>query len=318
MFRLAGIIVSLFLLLAGAAGVYFIYEVAAPLTLSAAQREFTIEPGQTVKQISRVLADRGVIRHDYWFRVYVWWRGAESRFLAGSYNFPASLSSADLVNIFTQAVARPTRRAQILEGWSIKDTDAYLAAAGWYQAGDYIKAAGADSEGYLFPDTYQLFADAPITDLVAKQKANFEAKVTADLRAAIDRQGKKFSDVLIMASIIEAEVPHEADRPIVSDIFWSRLAVGVALQSDATLHYIIGGKNPSLTAAEVKLDSPYNTYKYKGLPPTPIGNPGLSAIKAAVYPAQTDYFYFLSTPEGQTIFSRTLEEHNAAKAKYLR
>lgn len=317
MFKPLGIIIGLFLLLLGAAGVYFVYEVAAPLQLREEQRQFTIESGQTVKQISRALAERGLIRDDYWFRVYVWQSRAESRFLAGRYNFPSQLSVIDMVDLFTKAAERPVRRAQIIEGWSIRDTDSYLAAAGWYPAGEYVKAARG-AEGYLFPDTYQIFTDAPVTDLVAKQKANFEAKVTADLRAEISRQDKKFSDVLIMASIIEAEVPHEADRPIVSDIFWSRLKAGVALQSDATLHYVIGGKNPSLTAAELKIDSPYNTYKYKGLPPTPIGNPGLSAIKAAIYPAKTDYFYFLSTPDGKTIFSRTLAEHNAAKAKYLR
>ncbi|MBI4122479.1 MAG: endolytic transglycosylase MltG [Parcubacteria group bacterium] len=155
-------------------------------------------------------------------------------------------------------------------------------------------------------------------DVVRKMVQNFDAKVTQDLRNEAARQGKNFYTVLIMASIIEAEVPHEEDRPIVSDIFWSRLAAGVPLQSDATLTYIIGGSRPALTNEELQIDSAYNTYKYRELPPTPIGNPGLSAIRAAIYPADTDYFYFLSTPEGETIFSRTLEEHNAAKARYLR
>ncbi len=317
MFKLIGILLGLFLLGAAGSGAYSLYQIAAPLKVTGAEREFVIAAGQTAKQVAAALAERGMIRSHYWFRVYVWLRRAEGRFLAGTYNLPESFSSADLVNLFTQAAERPARRAQILEGWSIKDTDAYLAESGWYPAGAYAAAAG-EKEGYLFPDTYQIFTDAPIEDLIRKQEANFTAKITAEMRSAIEQKGRSFDAVIIMASIIEAEVPHEADRPVVADIFWSRLDAGVALQSDATLKYIIGGQRPALTEAELKMDSPYNSYKYRGLPPTPIGNPGLTAIRAAIYPAQTDYFYFLSTPDGETIFSRSLTEHNAAKAKYLR
>ena len=261
-------------------------------------------------------------------------------------NLPEKINSAKLLELLTQASFRETKNLTVPEGWTIRDIAVYLEnQALWQQEeltelvglpgvessfNDVFYAAAAETlpflktkpdfasfEGYLFPDTYQIFANAKVEDLVRKMLSNFERKITPDLRAEIERQGKNFYDVLIMASIVEAEVPDEADRPTVAGIFWSRLEKGVALQSDATLKYVIGGKRPALTAEELKMDSPYNSYKYKGLPPTPIGNPGLSAVKAAIYPAKTDYFYFLSAPDGQTIFSQTLEEHNQAKKQYV-
>jgi UPF0755 protein len=204
---------------------------------------------------------------------------------------------------------------RIIEGWTTRDILAYLEKEGLY-AGEEKKLLEG-KEGYLFPDTYYVFADAKIEDLIQKIQENFDRRLSQELRAEIKHQGKTLDDVLKVASIIEAEVPHSQDRPIISDIIWKRLRVGMALQSDATLNYATGGKHTTLTAEELKIDSPYNSYKYKGLPPTPIGNPGLSAIRAAIYPQKTDYWYWLSTPAGETIFSRNLAEHNRAKAKYL-
>ncbi len=339
------IIIGLAVISAVLAGGNFVWQITRPIDIKETDRRFNVTPGQTVKEISRVLVEKNIITSDFWFRSYVWLRRAENRFIAGDYSLPDKLSGLELVNILTQIKPRPVKIITILEGWGIGDMAQYLANQGWSQeelinltgrpgvfnsvdnnfynelAGQYkpliYRTAAAPLEGYLFPDTYEVFTDATVKEIVAKMVANFERKLTQDLRDEIARQGKNPYKVLIMASIIEAEVPHEADRPVVSDIFWSRLAAGVALQSDATLKYIIGGQRPALTSAELKIDSVYNTYKNKGLPPTPIGNPGLSAIKAAIYPAKTDYFYFLSTPKGKTIFSKTLDEHNRAKRQYL-
>lgn len=324
----------------------FIWEITRSVDINEADRKFSVFTGQTVKEVSRALADKGMIRSDFLFRTYVWLRRAENKFIADDFVLPERLNGLELFNILTQIKPRPVKTVKILEGWGIGDMAVYLANLGWpqpelielagrpgvfgsadnnfynelavrYQPLVY-RAAAAPLEGFLFPDTYEVFADASVKDIVVKMVANFDRKLTSDLRDEIARQGKSLYKVLIMASIIEAEVPHEADRPIVADIFWSRLQKGVALQSDATLKYIIGGNRPALTSEELKIDSVYNTYKNKGLPPTPIGNPGLSAIRAAIYPAKTDYFYFLSTPTGETIFSRTLDEHNRAKRQHLR
>ncbi|MEK7188959.1 MAG: endolytic transglycosylase MltG [Patescibacteria group bacterium] len=310
-------------------------------------REFVVAPGASVKRISAELSDLAAIKSDFWFRTLVWLARKQGNFLAGTFELPDRASSWGLVGVLTSKAMQEVRTITILEGWGIVDIAEYLEKEGLFQAHEFLRltglpgafgsldnefynelaarhrplvhrAAAAPLEGYLFPDTYEVFANSRPEDVIEKMVAHFDAQLTQELRDEIARQGKNVYKVLIMASIIEAEVPHEEDRAIVSDIFWSRLESGVALQSDATLNYIIGGDSPSLTREQLEIDSAYNTYKYPGLPPTPIGNPGASAIRAAVYPARTDYFYFLSTPEGETIFSTTLEEHNAAKARYLR
>jgi UPF0755 protein len=310
-------------------------------------REFVVEQGQSVKQITRELVSQDLVKSDFWFRMLVWVKGKQGKFLAGTFDLPEDVSANELISFLTSKARQETREIKILEGWGIGDIALYFEDLGMFKQEDFLDLVGrpgffgspdsnfynelvnssrlmvyrtssAPLEGYLFPDTYEVFEDATLRDIIKKMVINFDSKVTQDLRDEAARQDKNFYKVLIMASIIEAEVPNEEDRAIVSDIFWSRLDSGVALQSDATLNYIIGGDSPSLTYDQLEIDSQFNSYKYKGLPPTPIGNPGVSAIRAALYPADTDYFYFLSTPERETIFSRTLLEHNTAKNKYLR
>jgi UPF0755 protein len=146
---------------------------------------------------------------------------------------------------------------------------------------------------------------------------NFSEKITPDMLTEISNQKKSLYDILTMASIVEGEVSKDSDRKVVAGIFWNRLAIGQALGSDATLEYVLGGNKRQHSIAETQIDSPYNTYRFKGLPPGPVSNPGLSAIDAAINPAETQYFYFLSDPAtGETIFSKTFEEHVANKAKY--
>ncbi|MDP2736501.1 MAG: endolytic transglycosylase MltG, partial [bacterium] len=135
----------------------------------------------------------------------------------------------------------------------------------------------------------------------------------------IKKQNKTIFEIVTMASIIEKEVRSTDDMKIVSGIFWNRIKNGQGLESCATLAYILGVNKPQYSVEDTKIDSPYNTYKYRGLPPGPIANPGFNAINAAVYPENTNYNYFLSDPEtGKTIFSKILDEHNANKYKYLK
>lgn len=327
--------------------VYASRQIFGDVRITQEQAKFEITEGESVKQVTAALEKRGIVKSDFWFRTYVWLTGSEKKFIAGTFDLPEKMNTVALIRLLTTSAKRETKSIKILEGWGIRDIGVYLENLGMFRQEDlagligrehledslnaefYLKQAEQypvlltkrakkPAEGYLFPDTYEVYANATIEDVVGKMFANFDRKVTPELREEIEQQGKDFYDVLIMASIIEAEVSHDEDRAVVSDIFWSRLASGVPLQSDATLNYAIDGTSPSLTFDQLKIDSPYNTYLYRGLPPTPIGNPGIASIRAAIYPADTDYFYFLSTPEGETVFSRTLEEHNAAKVKHLR
>ena len=223
---------------------------------------------------------------------------------------------------------------RFIEGWTIADMANYLVKEGIIEVPaeleqrakveyfndqyDFLpEVAEQESlEGYLFPDTYRVFVDASVDDIIVKMLDNFRKK-TADLRAKVKEQRKNLRDIVILASILEKEVKSEDDMKIAADIFWRRLKAGMFLQADSTLNYFTGGENPSLTAEELKIDSPYNSYKYKGLPPTPISNPGLKALTAAVDPTANDYWYFLTDSQGKAYFAKTLAEHNANKRKYL-
>jgi len=206
----------------------------------------------------------------------------------------------------------------VREGLSVKEINAQLKKSGFLLDGSFLKK-GKQHEGYLFPDTYRMYRDFTADDLIKKMRSNLDRKLTGDLREAIKDSGHTTGEIIIMASILEKEVRTEADMKIVSGIFWDRLKINHALQSDATLSYVLDSGKTAHSYEETQIDSPYNTYKYPGLPPGPISNPGLKAIRAAIYPTYTDYNYFLTRPDtGETIFSKTLEEHNAAKAKYLK
>jgi UPF0755 protein len=245
---------------------------------------------------------------------------------------------------------------QILEGWTSRDIGQYFERKGKWQSEEFLEVAGfpqvdyrnnkempalkdrskeftflADKpkyyglEGYLFPDTYRIYASSTVEEVIEKMLDNFDAKLTDKMRAEIKKQGKSVYDIITMASIIEKEAPlnyqkeDNREARIISGIFWNRLEIGQGLQSDATLSYIFGDNNPTHSGKDLDIDSPYNTYKYRGLPPGPICNPGILAIEAAIYPIQTDYYYFL-TPLGkdEVIYARTYEEHLKNKYQYLR
>ena len=160
-------------------------------------------------------------------------------------------------------------------------------------------------EGYLFPDTYLFLPGAETEQIIGTMRDNFKKKA-----------GDIAQDIVIMASLIEKEVPASDDRRIVSGILWKRLEIGMPLQVDAVFPYITGKREVLLD--DLKINSPYNTYLYKGLPPGPIANPGLDAIEAARNPKETPYLYYISGKDGKTHFAKTYEEHLKNKEKYLR
>jgi len=179
-------------------------------------------------------------------------------------------------------------------------------------------------EGYLFPDTYRIYASSTVKDAVVKMLDNFGKKLTPKMRADIKAQGKTIYEIVTMASIVEKEATIDnfngdnRDARLIAGIFWRRLKYGQALQSDATLSYVLGDTNASHSGAELENKSPYNTYKYPGLPPGPICNPGLVALQAAIYPLSSDYNYFLTAPDKKVYYARTYAEHLSNKYKYLK
>lgn len=252
---------------------------------------------------------------------------------------------------------RPERTIKVLEGWTEREISQYFEREGLWQSEELLELAGlpkydyrqekqsnwpkdfsdqydflADKpkyyslEGYLFPDTYRIYATSTVSEALDKMLDNFDKKLTQQMRSDIKQQGKTIYEIIIMASIVEKEAALDyspsADNTnarLIAGIFWNRLEIGQALQSDATLSYYFGDRKPSHSGKQLEVDTAYNTYKYPGLPPTPICNPGILAIKAAIYPLDSDYNYFLSPLDSrQVIFSKTYEEHVANKFKYLK
>lgn len=181
---------------------------------------------------------------------------------------------------------------------------------------EFVRLA-KDKEGYLYPDTYYFLPNVKAKQIVETMEDNFTKKV-APIQNDIRKFGKNSKEFLTMASILEDEVRTTEDRKIVAGILWKRIKLGIPLQVDAVFPYITQRKDKTITRDDLKIDSPYNTYTNKGLPPGPISNPGIDAIIAAINPIETKYFFYLSDKKGITHFAKTLEEHNNNIERYLR
>lgn len=300
-----------------------------------------IEAGLSKAEIADKLKKDNLISSTLAFRIhYLLVRSASIQ--AGEYVIEPKTKTTDLMMLL-QKGDNSSKEVSVLirEGLTAKDINDYLKKSNFLSDDSFltlvhtpIKDLPSDLkkyswlnsldkndnlEGYLFPDTYRLYRNFTANDLVAKMLSNLDKKLRPDLLQAINSSGHSLKEIFTMASIIEKEVRTEPDMKIVSGIFWDRIKNGQALQSCATLAYILGVNKKQYTYEDTQIISPYNTYKNRGLTPSPISNPGLKSIGAALYPTKTDYNYFLSRPDtGETVFSKTLEQHNEAKAKYLK
>lgn len=173
-------------------------------------------------------------------------------------------------------------------------------------------------EGYLFPDTYKVTATTTEREIIDMMLARFAREATPEFRQKAQKLGLTLHQAVILASIVEREAKVDKERPKVAAVFLNRMKKGWKLESCATVQYALGQPKARLLNKDLQIDSPYNTYKYSGLPPTPIASPGRASLQAAVNPANVDYLFFVVSQDGRHVFSRTLAEHNRAKAKYIK
>ncbi len=268
---------------------------------------FRIEKGQGSREIAAALQKEGLIWWSPLFQVYVLASGKFGGLQAGTYLLSPSMNIPKIAEkIASGDIAK--EKITIIEGWNLKDIGFYFENKGMFQA-EELYDERKEIEGYFFPDTYEIKVGESLDKIIQRAVDNFNTK-TAGLEIT--------PQIVIMASLIEKEVKTPEDKRLVSGILWKRLRAGIPLQVDATITYITGKKTTKIPPEDLRIDSPYNTYKYYGLPPGPICNPGLESIKAALNPQDSQFWYYLSIPEGKTIFSKTLDEHNIAKAKYLK
>jgi len=333
-------IIAILLLFVTVVALWFFYFIHQDGVRSS-QVYYQLRYGTGVREISKELEARGVITSPLAFTAAVMIQGRSTDLQSGDYIIPATASISEIIDLFVSGEAEQEVSVTILEGWTNDEIGSYLnrvspqliSMAKFLEDSDTTdikklfpdmefpaladKPATQNLQGYLYPDTYRLFKNALPKDLILKMLVNFESKLNKEDREAIKAQGKTIFDVLTLASIVEGEEMKEGDMPKVAGVFWKRLSIGMPLQSDATVNYVTRGKRRQPTYEDLQVDSPYNTYKYNGLPPGPIGNPSIAAIRATIHYEQTEYLYFLHTKDGTTIYSRTAEEHAANKAKYL-
>ena len=300
------------------------------------KKEFVIQSGESVQRIADNLQDKNLISKADFLKFYVWKEKLAGKLQAGDYEVSSSMAIPEIVNLFIGGKIKSDEiKITIPEGFLNKEIDERLTSNNLIKKGEFIdfdknnnldllkyeflkdKPENTGLQGYYFPDTYIYYKDSTIEGVVKKMLDNFDKKLSQNLREEIKNQNKSVFKIIILASIVEKEAGFAGDMGKVASVFQNRLDIGKALESDATINYITESGRPQSTYDDLRIDSPYNTYKYPGLPPAPICNPGIEAIKAAIYPEKTDYFYFLTKKDRETVFSKTYDEHLRNKNKYL-
>jgi UPF0755 protein len=289
-----------------------------------------IAPGSNPQSMGRVLADAGVIENVTAFRIAVWLQGAGRRLQAGEYRFDTPMTPRAVVD----KIARGDvflRPVTFREGLTIRQMAAIFEEKGFGGANEFVAAASKaapirdldpqarDLEGYLFPDTYTLPRRTTADDLVARMVSRFAKALTPETRQQAAARGLSVRELVTLASLVEKETARADERPLVAAVYANRLKVGMGMQCDPTVIYALeraGRYTGNLTRADLQFDSPYNTYRYAGLPPGPIAAPGQASLEAAANPAAVPYLYFVSRNDGSHAFATTLDEHNRNVFEY--
>lgn len=296
-----------------------------------------VEQGMTASAVADALKEQGLIRSTLKFRWIASHEGLASKLKAGSYVFEPSQTTEDIITELAGGKQQEVV-VTIPEGYTVKDIDSLLARLGLSATGSVIDCAntcaftgidflppkaglakrGGRIEGYLYADTY--FVDPSGFDVeafLARLLRTFKQRVIDTHTADIQASGRSLNDIVTMASLIEKETRNGDERPTVAGILWKRLDNQIGLQVDATVRYIIDKPTADITVQDLQTDSPYNTRKYRGLPPGPISSPSLSSIEAALHPKDSPYLYYLHDAQGVIHYARTNDEQNENKVKYL-
>lgn len=301
---------------------------------------FVVEAGMTGEQVADRLVEKGVVNSSAAYRFYGRLDDAVSRPKIGSYDLRPGTSYREIARVLALGPARNEVEIRLIEGWTVDDIAKLLFEAHGVAPSSTARIAGRSVnrapfdpvlrdeypfledlsynrslEGYLAPDTYRVWADQLPDSLIRKQLDEFGQKYGKTVVPSSIAPLKTLDDVVIMASIVEREVRTFEDRRLVAGIFLNRLRNRMRLQTDATLSYLTGSGRARSTAQDLAIDSPYNTYANDGLPPSPVGNPSESSMRAVLDPADTDFFYFLTDDQGKVYYGRTLEEHGENRVK---
>lgn len=312
-------------LILGAGGWWIYSQVVEPYRGYSEPEVFVeIPPGSSTASIGNRLVDAGVVRDARTFQVGLWISGRSRSLRAGEYRFDAPLHALDVIDKIARGdVYR--RRLTFREGLTISEMARVFEERGFGNAADFRKAAGnaslildldpgaTDLEGYLFPDTYALPRGTTAAAVVTQMVDAFKNALTPEIRSNATTAGLSVRQLVTLASLVEKETGTASERPLVAAVYANRLKIGMGMQADPTVIYALqkaGTYTGNLRRDDLQFDSPYNTYRYPGLPPGPIAAPGKASLEAAAKPADVDYLYFVSKNDGSHVFASSLEEHN--------
>jgi UPF0755 protein len=321
-------------------------QIDRPAGTDKTPESFAIADGETAASVSQRLQDMGMIQDANLFRTYMRYYGIDHKLAAGDFQLSREMNIPQIAQALQQAhfeeIAvtipegmRAEEIADLLNVKGVMDGEAFLSlvhggTASARALGDYpwLPEGLSTLEGYLFPDTYRLPSKASPADLIRRMLDNFGQRVTPQMLASAAQSGRSLAQIMTMASIVEREAVRADERPLIASVYWNRVSGacsketgGAYLQADPTVQYANGRpgewwwKPPSVAAYKAVI-SAYNTYLHPGLPPSPIANPGLSAIQSAIQPADTKYCFFLAVNETSHVFAVTLAEHEANIARY--
>ena len=326
-------VVAVILVLLVAAGGVFLYgraQLDAPSSTNTKQASITVTQGESLDNVIAALANAGVIKSSFWFGWYAKIKGLGSHLVAGTFALNNSMSASFIVQTLEVPPTVHTRKLLLTEGLTANQMASRVANDGLgITAAQYMnevqhgtfsepfltgRPAGASLEGFLFPDTYQIPDKATAHDIVELQLQDFSKKALPLFGHDTPQQ---IYQALTIASIVEREAQFDNDRPLVASVIDNRLAINYPLELDSTVIYGLGLNSDILTQQELQQDTPYNTYIHTGLPPTPISNPGVVSVQAAVTPATTSYLFFLSDGCGHNHYSVTAAEHQQQVNQYL-
>jgi UPF0755 protein len=319
------VLLSLAVLFAGAFAVWLLVGAEKPYKgFGGAEQFVEIPPGSGPSSIGRRLAQSGVIRDQLSFRIALARSGQARRLQAGEYRFDRPMTTREVID----KIARGDvflRPVTFREGLTLRQMAEIYERDGGGSKAEFLRAAqnaslihdidpvAPDLEGYLFPDTYTLPRRTTPEQLVQRMVTAFRDVMTPDLVQRAAARGLTVRELMTLASLVEKETGKPGERPIVAAVYTNRLKIGMGMQCDPTVIYALeraGKYDGNLTRENLQFDSPYNTYRYAGLPPGPIAAPGRASIEAAASPADVPYLYFVSRNDGSHVFSATLDEHN--------
>lgn len=317
-----------FLILAGLYLFGWYLELTEPVSSVEAPQVVFISPGTPVKEVARLLEERGLIKNRYVFLLEALRLRVLDKLKAGEYELSPHMSPKEILQILAEGRVI-THIVTVPEGanvWEVADLldraglvpkEAFLSKAFDKKFVQALGIPGPSVEGFLFPDTYYFVKGMPVEEIIRRMVSRFW-EVWRKYEDRAKELGISVYEAVTLASIVEKEAVLSREKPLIAAVYWNRLKRGMPLQADPTVRYALHRFRGRLYYKHLRVKNPYNTYRYLGLPPTPIANPGEESLKAVLYPAKVPYLYFVSRGDGSHHFSRTYQEHLMAVRKYRR